>query len=55
MDQPNSKRRAVGLLLVLSGIFVLAAIWNLPEGWPDRRDERSEHQKLNAQIDIQTS
>lgn len=53
MDQLNSKRRAVGLLLVLGGILVLAATWNLPEGWPSRRDEQGEREKSNAQIDIQ--
>lgn len=48
MDPLNGKRRAVGLLLVLSGILVLAAMWNLPEGWPNRRNERREREKAKA-------
>lgn len=49
MDQLNGKGRAVGLLLVLGGILVVAATWNLPEGWPNRRNERGEHEKSKAQ------
>jgi hypothetical protein len=30
MNKPQSKRRAVGLLLVLGGILALIAIWDLP-------------------------
>ena len=49
MDPLNSKRRAVGLLLVLGGILVLASVWNLPQGWPDMRSERGEREKSKAQ------
>lgn len=31
MDKLQYKQRAIGLLMVLGRIFVLVAIWNLPE------------------------
>jgi hypothetical protein len=36
MDNQKSKRRAVGLLLVLGSILVLVAAWDFPEGWPNK-------------------
>jgi hypothetical protein len=33
MDKLKSKRRAVGILLVLGSILVLLATWDLPEDW----------------------
>jgi hypothetical protein len=31
MDKPNSKQRAVYLLLVLGSVLVMIAAWDLPE------------------------
>jgi hypothetical protein len=33
MDRLKSKRRAVGILLVLGSVLVLLATWDLPEDW----------------------
>jgi hypothetical protein len=39
MDKPKSKKRAVGLLLVLGSILVLMAIWDLPESMSSNHGE----------------
>jgi hypothetical protein len=33
VEKLKSKRRAVGILLVLGSILVLVATWDLPEDW----------------------
>jgi hypothetical protein len=31
MEKPNTKRRAIGLLVVFATILTVIATWNLPE------------------------
>ncbi len=37
----KSKRRSVGLLLVMASIMILVATWDLPEEWP-KDNQRSQ-------------
>ena len=31
MDNPNTQRRSIGLLVIFASILTLIAVWNLPE------------------------
>ncbi len=36
MENPNTQRRAIGLLVVFATILTLIGIWNLPEACSSR-------------------
>jgi len=38
MDNPNTQRRSIGLLVIFATVLTLIAVWNLDSGLESTRD-----------------